>query len=324
MLERYLLVWLVLSSLVAYAWEPILGSAAVNPFAASAPYLSYLFALTMFAVGWLLPRDEIRQLARRWPAVVAGTVIQYTTMPLLAFAAAGAFGLQGPARIGIILAGCVPGAMASNVLSLIARANVSYSVSLTTLATIVSPLTVPLGLKLLLGAEVPVKVAATALNLLLVVVLPVIAGHLASRRLRRGQHLVRRLGAVLANLTILWIIAVVVAKNRQQLEAFDLTLAAALLCLNLLGYAAGWLGGWCLGLESPMRRALTLEVGMQNAGLGTILAMTFFGSAAAVAPAMYTFGCMLTGSVLAQLWARRDEKSSEAPRPTSGPDSAPA
>mgnify|MGYP002527554365 CR=1 FL=1 len=86
----------------------------------------------MFAIGMMLPRDEVRQVSRRWPVVLGGTVIQFATMPLLAFTIGTLWNIRGDAFLGLMLVGCVgcvPGAMASNVLTMNARGNVSYSVS---------------------------------------------------------------------------------------------------------------------------------------------------------------------------------------------------
>jgi BASS family bile acid:Na+ symporter len=115
-------------------------------------------------------------------------------------------------------------------------------------------------------------------------------------------------------LTILWIIAIVVGLNRERLAGFEAAILLALLILNLAGYVAGYFGGGLLRLKQPMRRALTLEVGMQNAGVGTWLVLTVFKDepAAAIPPALYTFGCMFTGTILARVWAElggRGEKS---------------
>ncbi len=300
MLERFLLIWLLLSSGVAYFWP--------EPLTATKPALSWLIAVTMFSIGLMLPRDEVRQVFRRWPTVFAGTAIQYAVMPLLAFAMGKAFGLTGDAFIGIVVVGCVPGAMASNVLTLNARGNTSYSVSLTTTATLLSPIAVPLVLALALhssgvDAEILKKSSKT---LVITVVIPVIVGHLLSRRYPKLEKHSQKYGALVANLAILWIIAVVVAMSKSQLQQLRLDLFGALLAVNLLGYAAGYGGGWGMRLPEPMRRALTLEVGMQNAGLGAALAVKLFPDQAgvAIAPAMYTFGCMLTGTMLAHMWAR--------------------
>jgi BASS family bile acid:Na+ symporter len=269
-----------------------------------------LIAVTMFAIGYMLPRNEVRQVARRWPAVLGGTAVQYTTMPLIALAVGKLFQLDQDAMIGITFVGCVPGAMASNVLTLNARGNTSYSVSLTTSATILSPLVVPLILGLAFGREIPFDRVGTAVKLGSTVVLPVIAGHLLSILYPRWDRWARPSAAAVANLTILWIIAVVVGLNRDRLGWPAAAFLIPLLLVNVGGYLAGYGAGWAMRLPEPMRRAVTLEIGMQNAGLGTVMALSLFPQqpAAAILPAAYTFGCMLTGTILARYWAMMTER----------------
>ena len=204
--------------------------------------------------------------------MLAGTAIQYTSMPLLAYGIGRLFGLEGPWMIGIVIVGCVPGAMASNVLTMMARGNVSYSVSLTTSATILSPLVVPWVLWLALGRMVEnFPVGDVFFQLCWMVVLPVVIGYALSRAWPIWATAARLVGAIIANLTILWIIAVVVAANRDGVSQLESRLILALLAVNLAGYAAGYGGGRLMRLPETMRRALTLEIGMQNAGLGTTL-----------------------------------------------------
>jgi BASS family bile acid:Na+ symporter len=305
MLERFLLFWLLLSSGAAFWWS--------ESVATTKPTLPWLITVTMFSIGLMLPRDEVRQVFRRWPAVFAGTALQYAVMPLLAFVMGKAFGLTGDAFIGIVVVGCVPGAMASNVLTLNARGNTSYSVSLTTAATFLSPIAVPLVLALALqSSDVDIELLKGASKtLVMTVVIPVLIGHLLSRRYPALEKHSQKYGALVANLAILWNIAVVVAISKEQLMQLRIDLFGALLAVNLLGYAAGYGGGWGMRLPEPMRRALTLEVGMQNAGLGAALAVKLFPDQAgvAIAPAMYTFGCMLTGTMLAHAWARVGDRN---------------
>lgn len=312
MLQRYLFFWLVAISLLAFFWVKMLPEGVIDPFGVQVSdyYLDPLIVITMFAIGLMLPRDEIQQVLRRWPAVLGGSAIQYATMPLLAYGCATLFGFEGDAFIGIVMVGCVPGAMASNVLTMNARGNTSYSVSLTTVATLLSPIVVPFTLWLTLsGQEVAEGVLLkSSWKLLLLVVLPVIAGHLLSRwahRFENWETRARKYGAMAANLAILLIIAAVVGRNRERLEGSHTALLATLLAINVGGYVAGYFGGKLLRLPEPMRRALTLEVGMQNAGLGVVLAIHLFPDqgAVAIAPAAYTFGCMLTGTLLAKLWS---------------------
>ncbi|HAY81739.1 MAG TPA: hypothetical protein DCY79_18195 [Planctomycetaceae bacterium] len=326
MLQRYLIIWLSATSLAAFYW-PSWFPNVPDPFTATTQHALWaLIVITMFCIGLMLPAHEVRQVFSRWPTVFGGTAIQYLSMPLLAFAIGNLLGLQGGYLTGVVLVGCVPGAMASNVLTLNARGNASYSVSLTTAATLVSPLAVPLALGLTLqswGWSQVGKLIDSGIFLSWAVVLPVVIGHLFARLLPQATVWFKRLAPQLANLAILWIIAAIVGQTRTQIADLSWIILAALLTINLGGYFAGFFGATAMRLDIPMRRALTLEVGMQNAGLGTTLAKALFPDQAEiwVAPALYTFGCMLTGTLLAWFWSRRAEaaKNPAPAKPATGP-----
>ncbi len=308
MFQRLLIAWLTLLGLTAFFWEQWFPGA-FDPFVATKPLLNFLFAATMFAIGATLPREEIRQVIVHWPKVLGGTAVQFTAMPLLGWGMPILFGLDHDLMIGVVMVGCAPDAMASSVLTLMARGNVSYSVSLTVMSTLVSPLVVPAVMYLALGQHVDFPTGRAAWELCWMVVFPVVAGHLIARNSLRFEKLAGRVGSVVADLTILWIIAVVVAVNRERLTAINLRLIGALLAVLLLGCAAGWLGGVVMRLSTPMRRALILGVGMQNAGLGTVLVLDLFGDrpAAAIPPAIYTFGSMFIGTLMARIWSEYDD-----------------
>lgn len=312
-IEKYLLVWLLLLCCIAF-YERVLP---IQIFSGALPFLKYLVFIAMFAVGWMLPRDEIRQVIARWPTVFGGTAIQYAVMPTAAYFLAKQFQLSEGLMIGTIMVGCVPGAMASNVLTLMARGSTGYSVSLTTSATLLSPIVVPLVMALTLGANISqYQLVGSAINLGWMVVMPVTVGHLLSRRWPNSQATATIVGSIVANLAILWIVASVVAANRERLQSMQsaLILVAALLLLNFAGYLAGYLGGRCMRLSTGMRRALTLEVGMQNAGLGTAMVTGLFPDdpSVAIPTAIYTFGCMFTGTILARIWSSLPQAEQDA------------
>jgi BASS family bile acid:Na+ symporter len=331
MIQRYLLLWLTLLSVLALLWPTVIAAplaaawslddpGRLDPFAGTRRFIPHLFAATMFVIGCLLPRDEVAAVARQWSRVLAGTGLQYAAMPLLAFTVAQVLPLEDDVRTGVVLVGCVPGAMASNVLTLLARGNVTYSVSLTTSATLLSPLIVPLTLYLAVRVDSVdrMQMASDAFWLLVVqVVGPVVLGHLVARHFQSFQAWMHRHGAALANLSILWIIAVVVNANHTRLLEAGPQIIGALLIVNVLGYCAGFGGGTLLRLPPGMRRALTLEVGMQNAGLGASMAQQLFAERNLIAlpPALYTFGCMLTGSLLALYWSRSERRLPAPPQP---------
>ena len=309
MLERFLLLWLCVSSAIAYSWPSIsnyFGANLPDIFAEGKWTLNWAICLTMFSIGWLLPKEEVDNLVQRWRLVLAGTCVQFLTMPLLAVLITLLVPLSEDIRIGVIMVGCVPGAMASNVLTLLARGNVSYSVSLTTSATILSPICVPIVLRLMFGANFPLELIwKTFLLLSWTVVLPTLVGHALGRAFPETQSRVTPIAKNLASLVILWIIAVVVGLNRDRSEQLTFAIVASLLALNISGYLSGFFAGRAIGLDERMRRALSLEVGMQNAGLGTALAASIFSDRpeSLIPTALYTFGCMLTGTILARYWA---------------------
>jgi len=303
--QRWMLAGLVVSSGFAWIW-PLLG-VEFDPFTASQPYLVWGIVAAMFAVGCLLDPAELRDVVKLWPHVIGGTAVQYTAMPLLAVCFAWLGNFDPVTRIGVIMVGCVPGAMASNVLTLLSRGNVSYSVCLTTLATLLSPIAVPLALWLTLDAEHQIDPWQVGQQLAIQVVLPVVAGFLLCRW-SWAARLAKHVAPLLAQITILWVIAAVVAVNRERLHQATPVLILVLLLINLGGYVAGWIAGRCFRQTSPMRRALTLEIGMQNCGLGTVLVLQLYPepqfAPAAIPTAAYTFGCMLTGILLASWWNR--------------------
>lgn len=325
MLRRYITLWLFLSSAIAFwwpdVWRQLAGSGGFDPFTQWTSSIPAAVVLTMFCIGCLLPPEEVRLVFARWPTVLFGTSIQYLAMPTLSWLAVVLWQLEGDVRIGVLLTGCVPGAMASNVLTMIARGNVSYSVGLTTSATLLSPLIVPLALMATGGSQIGTdRLASIAVELLWMVVLPVVSGYGLCRLSTLFERLATRWGELIANLAILWIIAAVVGRQRELLASAGasellVSVTTALLFLNLGGYLAGYFAGAAIRMPVDMCRALSLEVGMQNAGLGTSLAISVLGSdsPATIPTALYTFGCMLTGTLLAQAFAWSDIRRENAP-----------
>ena len=309
-MARSILFWLVLSSGIAFSWPA--DAIGFDPFLVSKPLLWGLVVVTMFSLGTLVRPDELRPLRQRPWYVVLGVAAQVLVMPAAAWLVTKLIPMEPELAAGVILTGCVPGAMASNVLTHTAGGSVAYSVSLTTVATLLSPVTVPLVLSIVAGATAESS-AKSALILTFLVALPTVMGYLCARRFESFRKVANRLSAMIAAVALLWIIAGVVATNRGKLMDVSVLLIAALLMVNLVGYAAGYLLGKTARLPKRFTRALSLEVGMQNAGLGTALAVTLYGSdtIATIPTAAYTFGCMLTGTLLATAWREIDQRNGE-------------
>ncbi len=301
---RSLLFWLVVTSGIAFFWPA--NDFGLDPFASTPLLLWSLIVITMFSLGTLVRQDELVPLRERPWWVALGVAAQVTVMPAAAWLVTRVVPMNEELAAGVILVGCVPGAMASNVLTSTAGGSVAYSVSLTSVATLLSPISVPAVLWIVTGMQSQQSLTKPALLLALLVVLPTIFGFVVSQSLHTVQQIAARFSSPLASVALLWIIATVVAANREKLVSVGGVLVAALLMVNAIGYLAGWSVGGLAGLGERYRRALTLEVGMQNAGLGTALAVSLYGTStlATIPTAAYTFGCMLTGTVLAVFWRR--------------------
>lgn len=309
---RSLLFWLVLSSGITFLWPA--DQVGFDPFPVSKPMLWCLVAITMFSLGSLVRPSELGPLRERPWWVALGVAAQVLIMPAAAWLVTRLIPMDEGLAAGVVLVGCVPGAMASNVLTHTAGGSVAFSVSLTTVATLLSPITVPTVLSIVAGAQTEQSMASSALILAVLVALPTIVGYVVSRKFRPVRNFADNWSSVIASIALLWIIAAVVASTRDLLMGVGVILVVALLMVNLLGYLSGYSLGRSAGLPQPYCRALSLEVGMQNAGLGTALAATLYADqpSATIPTAAYTFGCMLTGTLLAIVWRHFDRTANLA------------
>jgi BASS family bile acid:Na+ symporter len=294
---RYFAIWVILGGLAAYRWPA--------PFKALAPWNLWFFAMTMFGIGAVLRMEDFRRIARNPGIVLVGTVAQFTIMPLGAFLVSRLLGLSNELAIGLILAGSAPGAMSSNVMSYVAKADTAYSVSMTTVSTVLCPFLTPtLTCLLAQVTEMRVPVLKMMLELLATVILPLFFGfavrHFLGERLRKVLPVFPAISATF----IVFICALVIALNRERLQELTGIILLATLALNLGGMAAGYGVGALFRMDLSRRRTLSIEIGMQNAGLGTILALKHFGAGATIPAAAFVFICILTASVAASLWQR--------------------
>ena len=271
------------------------------------PLLAPAFALTMILVGSLV-RSEHRQSFRRAPLrPIVGLMCQYTVMPLTAWLVSLAF--EDPAiRIGIVLVGCMPGAIASNVMTLLFHGDLVLSITLTTLATLTCPVILAFWLPLLADAHLMVPVGSLAWNAVWMVLMPAASGILLRKFIPSFPVWWDRMATRVASMAIVLIIMVVVAANRGKLAETGSFLMMALVALNLGAYGIAYLLGRVMGWPAAQRRTLVIEVGMQNAGLGSVLAMAHLGKAAAIPSAFYTALCVMTVAMGLPFLRRREDK----------------
>ncbi|MBL7214441.1 MAG: bile acid:sodium symporter family protein [Phycisphaerae bacterium] len=313
-------VWIVLFAVVGYFFpQPFEFLANYKMFGAAAekwPVIfqslripnTWFFALTMFGIGAVLTVNDFKNIAKRPVIVLIGSVAQFTIMPLGAFALARLFHLPPMLAAGLIIAGCAPGAMSSNVMSYIAKADVAYSVSLTTVSTLLCPILTPALAKLLAGATMPVDFWKMFADIVFMVVLPLGAGFAVRHFFSAAVEKVKDLFPAISVTFIIFICTLVIANNREKMLHATAAVITVVLLLNIYGMAAGYGVGALFKMPFSQKRTLSIEIGMQNAGLGTVLAIEHFGPEAAIPTAFFVFACIITASIMTEIWKSKKRK----------------
>jgi BASS family bile acid:Na+ symporter len=266
-----------------------------------------LLQVIMFGMGTELSLKDFAQVLRMPRGVIVGVVCHYTIMPFVGYLLATLFHFPPEIAAGIILVGCCPSGLASNVMSYLAKANLALSVSVTTVSTLLAPFLTPLMMRLLAGRFVEVHAMAMLWDIVKIVIIPIVAG-LSFHYLVRGRFKgLDRIMPVISMGGIALIIMVITAAGRESLLKVGALLVLATLMHNVAGYFLGYWAGRLLRFSERDCRTISLEVGMQNAGLASGLALTM-GKIATIGLAPAVFGPMMntTGSSLASWWHNRD------------------
>ena len=296
-LTRFMGVIIIAFSALAL-WQPWI-------FSWVAPHISTMLGIIMLGMGMTLHWQDFSHVLRHPRDLGLGLVVQFGCMPLLAFALCHVFALPPELAMGMILVGTAPGGTASNVLTFIARGDVAFSVAMTAAATLVSLLLTPPLTWLLGGVWVPVDMGGLFWSIVKIVLVPVLLG-LLLHHFQRG--LVDRLMPFLplaSALVITLVIAGIIAVNAQNILSAGPAIFAAVIAHNLLGLAVGWVAARRLRFAPPRRRALAIEIGTQNSGLATALALAHFTPAAAIAGALFSVWQNISGALLSNFWATR-------------------
>jgi len=275
------------------------------PFTACRPAILPLLGVVMFGMGAGLRVENFKAVLQRPTPVFLGLGLQFLMMPLAGWLLASLAGLPPRLAAGMILVGCSPGGTASNVICYLARGDVALSITLTACSTLLAILATPLLMLLYAGETVNVPVLDMLQTIFWIIFLPVALGTGLNHLFHRSMAGMRNVFPLLSVSAIVFIIAIIVALNRQQLADVAAVLFMLVVLHNLAGLAGGyWVTRW-LGQDRRICRTLAIEVGMQNSGLAVALAVKYFGAAAALPGALFSVWHNLSGAMLAGHWNRR-------------------
>ena len=283
-----------------------------------------LLQIIMFGMGTELSLKDFATVVRMPKGIILGVVCHYTIMPLVGLAVVHLFDFPGEIAAGIMLVGCCPSGLASNVMAYLSRGNLALSVSVTTISTLLAPFVTPLLMRLLAGSLIEIKLGAMVWDITKIVILPIIAG-LAFHYLVRGKFKwLDKAMPVISMAGIILILVVITAAGRDNLLMVGGLLILAVFIHNVAGFTLGYFSARLLKFSERDARTIALEVGMQNAGLASGLALTMGKMATAgLAPAIFGPVMNINGSFIASWWHNRipkDDKKS-GPDITSGEES---
>lgn len=268
-------------------------------------YIKVALALIMFFTGLSLTTADFKRVARKPGQVAAGFVLQYTVMPAMGYFTALAFALPAEIAAGLILVACCPGGTASNVITFLAKADVPLSVTMTAVSTIAAAMFTPALSAWLIGARIPVDALAMTRDTAMVILLPIALALVAKRVLPHAAKKLEHSANFLAVLAITLIVASIIGSSRAQIISGGFSIIAAVFTLHAGGFLFGYVFSRLLRIPETQARTISIEVGMQNSGLGVVLAMKHLTPLAAVPCAVSSLMHSLIGSLLAGVFSRR-------------------
>ena len=276
-------------------------------FTAPGTLTSVLLGVVMFGMGLATKPDDFKVVFGRPLDVAAGCIAQFTVMPALAWALARLFGLDEALTLGVVLVGCCPGGTASNVMTYLAKGDLALSVGMTGVSTLLAPFLTPALTLLLAGKTVDVDAAGMFVGILWVVILPILLGFAAKRFCPKATARAVRFMPAVSTAAIAAIVALVLAANAQRIAEGGPAVFAVVALHNILGLGLGYAIAAALRLSGPKRRALCIEVGMQNSGLAASLAAAHFAAypMAAVPGAIFSVWHNISGAFAARFFAKR-------------------
>jgi BASS family bile acid:Na+ symporter len=259
-------------------------------------------------MGMTLKTEDFLEIVKRPKPVLVGLLAQFTLMPLIAYLLTVIFNLDPLIAVGVILVGCCPGGTSSNVITFLAKGDVALSVAITSISTLLAPFLTPLLLNLFAGQLIDIDLANMMLTITKIVIVPIVLGIVFHKLLGDRVEFATAILPMVSVLGISIIIAAVVALSKATILDSGAIVFVVVALHNMLGYTLGYAIARLSGFTERQRRAIMVEVGMQNSGLGAALAATYFNPVAALPSAIFSVWHNFSGALVANIFAKRDAR----------------
>ena len=270
-------------------------------------WINYLLMIVMFGMGLTMKLADFTVVFKQPRDVITGCVAQFVIMPLLAFGLGKIFGLSDELLVGVVLVGTCPGGTSSNVITYLSGGDTALSVGMTSINTLLAPFLTPALTYLYLRTTVSVDVKSMFLSIIQVVLVPIGLGLLINRFFGKYTEKIKDLLPTVSVTAICLIVAAVVSHNSEKILSTGLVIFAVVILHNLLGYLCGYLIAVLFKMDLPRKKAVAIEIGMQNSGLATSLAGSAFPdmAMATVPGAIFSVWHNISGAVLAGILKNR-------------------
>ena len=264
-------------------------------------WINYLLMIVMFGMGLTMKLSDFAVVFTRPRDVIVGCLAQFIVMPLLAFGLGKAFGLSNELLVGVILVGTCPGGTSSNVITYLSKGDTALSVGMTSINTLLAPFLTPALTYLYLRTTVSVDVKSMFVSIIQVVIIPIGLGLMINKLFGKYTQKISDVLPTVSVTAICLIVAAVVSHNSEKILSTGLVIFAVVIMHNLLGYLCGYLIGVFFKMDLPRKKAVAIEIGMQNSGLATTLAGTAFPNLAmaTVPGAIFSVWHNISGAILA-------------------------
>lgn len=289
-------VWVILFAVLGYVMP--------DTFKQLTPWIVSLLGIIMFGMGLTISGKDFQEVVRRPLDVGLGVLAQFLIMPLLAVVLTKLIPMPAEVAAGVILVGCCPGGTSSNVMTYLSKGDVALSVACTSVTTLLAPIVTPFLVLMLASEYLPVDAWAMFLSIVKVVLLPLGLGFVAQKLLPGFVRAAVPALPLVSVTGIVLIVAAVVGASKGAIAQSGLLIFAVVVLHNGLGYLIGYLAARAGGLNMAKRKAIAIEVGMQNSGLGAALATAYFSPLAAVPSAIFSVWHNISGALFANWMAR--------------------
>lgn len=301
-IQKTFALWVIVFAALAL-WQPEL-------FVWLKAYIPWILGIIMLGMGMTMTVDDFKGVLQSPKAVLIGVVAQFVVMPGLAYVLCKLFNLPPEIAVGVILVGCCPGGTASNVITYMAKGNVALSVACTSVSTLLAPVLTPAIFYLLASQWLKIDAASMFISISQVVLLPIVIGLILRTWLKRQIESYIQVMPLVSVIAIVAIVAAIIGGSKAAILQSGLLILAVVILHNGLGYLLGFTAARFFKLPYADSKAIAIEVGMQNSGLGVALAAVHFAASpiTAVPSAIFSLWHNISGPALATYWASKHKQ----------------